>query len=154
MWPGLDRDLDFSPENWGFRVSSNAFEKFGFATTLTRGKAVNFVPAAGSEPELANRTSASISLNFRPLTPLRIRPTYLLSRLTERGGEGSVFNNHIARLNLNWQFTRELSFRFITQYEALLTAAATTALETTKNLNVDFLFTYLLNPRNCTLCRL
>ncbi len=144
--PGLDQNLDFELQGWGFRVSSSVFKKVGFATSLTRETAVNFVPAVARQPELSDRLGATVSLRFRPVTPLRIRNTYLLSKLTERNGTAGIFTNHIVRSNWNWQFTREFSFRFITQYDALLTNPAGTSLETRKNLNFDFLFTYLLNP--------
>jgi hypothetical protein len=50
------------------------------------------------------------------------------------------------RLTSNWQFTKELSLRFIAQYDALLAEPERTRLSTTKNINVDILMTYLVNP--------
>ena len=58
----------------------------------------------------------------------------------------SVFNSHIIRSKWNYQFTRELSVRFIAQYNALLANPALFAAERTKGANADFLVTYLLNP--------
>ena len=55
-------------------------------------------------------------------------------------------NNHIIRSKWNYQFNKELSFRFIGQYSALLANPNFTSLETAKNFDVDFLFTYLVHP--------
>lgn len=56
------------------------------------------------------------------------------------------FNNHIIRSRWGWQFSRQLSLRMILQYNAILATPAFTSLETSKNFNADFLFTYLVNP--------
>ncbi len=58
----------------------------------------------------------------------------------------SIFNKHIIRSKWNWQFNRELSLRAIFQYNTVLANSEGTALETLKNFNAAFLFTYLVNP--------
>ena len=55
-------------------------------------------------------------------------------------------NNHIIRSKWNYQFTKEFSFRFIGQYNAVLANPNFTYLQTSKNFNADFLFTYLVHP--------
>jgi hypothetical protein len=55
-------------------------------------------------------------------------------------------NNHIIRSKWNYQYTKRLSFRFIGEYNSVLANPAFTYLETTKNLNADFLITYLVHP--------
>ncbi len=57
-----------------------------------------------------------------------------------------VFDNRIVRGKLSWQPTLRLSLRSIVQYNTLLTDPQLTSLETSKNLNVDLLATYLVNP--------
>ena len=66
--------------------------------------------------------------------------------LKQTGGGTSIFNNHIVRSKWNWQFTKELSLRFIAQYDALLVNPALTGLVERKNFNADVLLTYLVNP--------
>jgi hypothetical protein len=58
----------------------------------------------------------------------------------------SAFTNHIIRSKWNFQFTRELSLRFIAQYDSTLANPAFTSLTTNKHFNADFLITYLLRP--------
>jgi len=126
------------------------------------GNGVNFVPPVSAAPIacpgspgvfstscppfLARSDTANLTIAVRPFSALRIDNTYLLSRLRDRESDAAIFNNHIVRTKWNWQFTRELSFRMILQYTATLSNSAFTSLPTTKQLNGDFLFTYLLHP--------
>jgi hypothetical protein len=107
-------------------------------------------------PFMARRTSATITATVRPTRSLRIDNTYLLLRLRDCpscwnqqpnlprpfGSE----NNHIIRSKWNYQFTKEFSFRYIGQYTAVLANPNFTSLQTSKNFNNDFLFTYLVHP--------
>ncbi len=142
----LAENQAFSHRQNGFYVGSQIVPQVGLAAQLTRGTGINFYPLAGQPPVLGNVTDANLDVILRPLTPLRIQNSYLLERLTDRAGGASVFNNHIIRSNWNWQFNRELSLRVILQYNSVLANPAFTSLETSKNFNADFLFTYLVNP--------
>jgi outer membrane receptor for ferrienterochelin and colicin len=134
--------------------------------TYSFGDGPNFVPAANALPQflLSRSDSASVSLSFRPLTPLKIENTYLFSRLRATDstyletlaqipgiGKG-IFNDHIVRSKWNWQFTPQLSLRLIMQYNSLLantpgnTVYPYTYLPTEKEFNADFLLTYLVHP--------
>jgi hypothetical protein len=104
------------------------------------------VPPVGEEPSLGNRTEVTAKLNLRPITPLRIVGDYIYSGLTDRAAGASIFNNHIARINWNWQFNRRLSLRLILEYDAVLSNPSLTRLQPNKNFNADFLITYLINP--------
>jgi len=107
-------------------------------------------------PFLARRTSANVTLTVRPTRGLRIDNTYIMFRLRECPScpnpqpgltrpTGSM-NNHIIRSKWNYQFTKEFSFRFIGQYNSVLANPNFTYLQTSKNFNADFLFTYLVHP--------
>jgi len=126
------------------------------------GDGVNFVPttaattvpcpdsstgvAGACRPFLARSDTANSSVSLRPVSALKIDNTYLFSRLRDRESSAGIFNNHIIRTKWNWQFNRELSFRMILQYTATLANPAFTSLPTTKQLNGDFLITYLIHP--------
>jgi len=142
----LVEDRAFSHRRNGFFVGSQILPQVGLQAEFTRGTGINFLPSEGQPPALADVTRANVGITLRPLTPLRVQNSYLLERLTNRADGGSIFNNHIIRSNWNWQFNRELSLRMILQYNAALTNPALTSLETSKNINADFLFTYLVNP--------
>jgi hypothetical protein len=114
----------------------------GFAST---GRSVNFSPAGGLPPGPAKSDQANLTVTLKPIGKLKIDNTYLLARLRQENNNG-IFNSHTIRSKWNYQFNRELSFRFIGQYNLLLTNPANSILQTRKNLNADFLITYLLHP--------
>lgn len=145
-FPVLSGNRGFSHATNGIYFASQYVPEVNFRGKFSRGTGINFLPLAGQEPALANLTRADLGVTLRPLRPLRVESTYLLEQLTGRTDRASIFNNHIIRSNWNWQFNREVSLRVILQYSAVLANAQRTSFETTKNVNADFLFTYLVNP--------
>jgi hypothetical protein len=120
-----------------------------FFLSSSSGTKPNFFPAAGLAPSLANYRDASVSLTFRPTSSLLVEETYLYSHLGARpdsGQTGTIFDNHIMRSKLNYQFSRELSLRAIVDYNGVLANASLVALDRTKRLTGDLLLTYLLTP--------
>ena len=98
------------------------------------------------EPALASATQGNLNFTWFATRSIKLEGTYLLSRVSERPGSRRVFDNHIGRAKLSWQPTRQITLRSIVQYNSLVADPALTSLETTKNLNVDVLATYLVNP--------
>ena len=145
-FPVLTGNREYAYSRNGIYFASQYISPLTFKTEYSVGTGINFLPPAGQEPSLADVTRAGIGVILRPLRPLRVENTYLLERLTDRSDGASIFNNHIIRSHWNWQFNREFSLRVIVQYNAVLANQQRTSLETTKNVNADFLFTYLLNP--------
>ena len=115
-----------------------------FDASYRNGTALNLVPAAGTLPTVADTTRTSLDLLWRPIDRLRIDSTYLSTSLVLRNGD-IAFDNEILRSTWNYQFTRELSLRFIGQYDNTDTGPAT-SLDTSENLNFDLLLRYVLNP--------
>jgi hypothetical protein len=120
---------------------------------LNKGARVNFFPPIGRKPFLSNSTDGTFLLTYRPSPKLRVEQTYLYSRLGTRGAPTpgvpasvAVFNNHLSRSKVNYQFTRELSVRAILDYNAVLPNTSLVALQRTKRLTGDVLVTYLVNP--------
>jgi hypothetical protein len=130
-----------------FLIDTNYFRKFSLHADYRWGERVNY--DAPGIPFLASRTSANVQITVRPTRSLKIDNTYIFFRLHHCGNcpppLGSM-NNHIIRTRVNYQFNKELSFRFIGQYSAVLTTPGFTSLDTTKNFNADFLITYLVHP--------
>lgn len=122
--------------------------------SFNTGSSVNYFPASGLQPFMAASSGASLGVTWRPSTRFRFDQTYIYSRLgrslnpfvLESFGPGVIFNNHILRSKLNYQFTRELSLRAILDYNATLPNSSLISLERDKNLTADILLTYLLNP--------
>jgi len=107
-------------------------------------------------PFLAHRDSMHATLTVRPTRSLKIDNTYLLFHLRacpscatpqpELARPTGSLTDHILRTKWNYQFTKELSLRFIGEYNAVLANPNFTSLATTKNFNLDLLATYLVHP--------
>jgi len=137
------------------------------------GTGENFFPAAPLLPFLGSQQLANFGFTLRPAARFRFDETYIYSRLATRvsplaTSNGSlpvavspgqnIFNNHLMRSKLNYQFTKEFSLRLIVDYNATLANPQLLDLQTnlgsfdggpavpTKKLTPDILFTYLLHP--------
>jgi hypothetical protein len=124
--------------------SSSVISWMSVNAGYSEGTRPNFFPAPGVPASLANFTDASLGLTFRPLSRLLLDETYLYSRLSQRSA--SIFDNHIVRSKVNYQFTRALSLRGILDYNAILPNESLVALERRKHLTADMLLTYLVHP--------
>jgi hypothetical protein len=138
-------DLAFSTE-W--------YRWLALAADCNWGKDVNYYPGHGLAPFLGQSRNASLGLTFRPQPRLRLDESYIYSRLGATRqwlpdaalGPGAIFNNHILRSKVNYQFSRELSLRAIFDYNGVLPNATMVSLDKSKRFGADVLLTYLLHP--------
>jgi len=157
----------------GHARSFEVFEQIGFRkqmTTVTastawlkslrawaayqQGTDINFDPAPGLVPFLADARQTELGVTLRPSARLTFEQTYIDNRLDARSGFSpvlpdsarSAFVNRLARSKVNYQFTRPLSLRWILDYAAVDPNESLVALERERRLQVDVLLTYLLNP--------
>jgi len=142
----LTRNLDFRRNTKLLQFRSASFQQASFSVDYRWGRRVNYASAVGAPPYLARRNSLDLEMTLHPVNRLQIDNTYLLFRLGGVGTRAAAFNNHIIRSKWNYQFTRELAARVILQYNALIRNPAWTSLPHAKNLNADFLISYLLHP--------
>jgi hypothetical protein len=87
---------------------------------------------------------AQFGFTLRPKPRVHVGESYLYSSVSS--GEVSIFNNHILRSKLNYQFSPRLSVRAILDYNAVLTNSSLIVLEKAKRFTNDLLLTYLVNP--------
>jgi len=152
----LDQIRMYNRHTAEVQVDTNYFRKASLHADVRIGTRVNYDPPDGYFPFLARRTTANLTLTVRPSQSLRIDNSYILFRLRqcsecpilqpERPALSGSLNDHIIRSKWNYQFNKELSFRFIGEYNAVLANKNFTSLHTTKNFNADFLITYLVHP--------
>lgn len=142
----LTQNIDFSQHNWNLQFQTSFIDEFRLRAEMNFGNGINFVPLSGQIPVLADRVDGRIELNLLPITQLRIDNNYIFFQLNERNSGERIFKNQILRSRWNWQFNRKFSLRLIFQYDVTTANQNFTSLETTKNFNVDFLITYLVNP--------
>jgi hypothetical protein len=168
----LFHGLGFRKHLSGVSITSQPYKWLGFSTQFTTGTGENFFPGPGLptgpplQPFLGNTKRFSLGFTFQPKARVRLDQTYIFSRLGTREGSTpagfepgtSVFNNHIVRSKLNYQFTKELSLRAIFDYNATLANEQVLDLqrnlgsftggpvEPSKRFTSDLLLTYLLHP--------
>ena len=142
---GIFTNTRYDYENWQLNVSNNTLQTASFRASYREGRALNLVPQAGSLPYVADTSRIDLTFLWRPIDRLSINNTYFLTELKNRGGGSKIFTNEIFRSNWNYQFTKEWSLRFITQYDQT-EASASTRLEDDENLNFDVLLRYVINP--------
>jgi hypothetical protein len=143
--------VDFHEHRSGVSAATSYLKRATLAASYYWGDGVNFVPALNAPPFLARSDRANATLSIRPMQPLKIDTTYLFSRLRNIEPAAGIFNNHIIRTRVNWQFTPQLSVRLILQYNSLLAGtpgigSPYTYYPTQKQFNTDFLITYLVHP--------
>jgi hypothetical protein len=147
---------DYHEHSSGASVQTSVLPKVTAGASYHWGDGANFVPSPNAPaplnlPFLARQDTATGTLTFRPVKPLKIENTYLFERLRTIGANRGIFNDHIVRSKWNWQFTPQLSLRMILQYNSLLantpgTVDLYTFLPTSRQFNADFLITYLVHP--------
>jgi hypothetical protein len=147
---------DYHEHSSGASILTSIFQKMTAGASYHWGDGTNYVanassPAPLNNPFLARQDTATGTLTFRPIKPLKIENTYLFERLRTIGANHGIFNDHIVRSKWNWQFTPQLSLRMILQYNSLLantpgTSDLYTYLPTSRQFNADFLLTYLVHP--------
>jgi hypothetical protein len=140
---GLTRPVAYRYDNLNARYRNTALSTLTFDVSYRNGSALNLVPRRGTLPSVADTQRLDVSVLWRPIERLRVDNSYVTTELDGRGGK--VFTNEIFRSSWNYQFTREMSLRFITQYENT-DAGPNTRLVDDKNLNFDILLRYVINP--------
>ncbi|MGC9972541.1 MAG: DUF5916 domain-containing protein [Bryobacteraceae bacterium] len=148
----LYQGLGFRNNYNTYTFASAWFKWLEAASYYAHGSGVNYYPAAGYRPFPGDWRSGSLDLNLRPTRRLLLEEKYIYGHLRTRPGwqftptPTAVYNNHIVRSKVNYQFSRELSIRAIVDYNGVLPNSSLVALDRTKRLSYDLLFTYLLHP--------
>ncbi len=142
-FPGLVRPVGYSYDNVNARYRNTALSSLTFDVSFRTGTALNLVPKRGTLPFVADTQRLDVSLLWRPIERLRVDNSFVTTELDS--SRGKVFSNEIFRSSWNYQFTREMSLRFITQYEKT-DAGPNTRLIDDENLNFDILLRYVINP--------
>lgn len=143
-YPGIVSNQRYDYLNGQVSWDNTTLNSLEFGASYRTGETLNVVPAAGNLPSVADTNRIDLDMLWRPIDRLRIANTYLYTELETNGGS-KIFSNEIFRSNWNYQFTRELSLRFIAQYDKT-DAGPATRLKDDENLNFDLLLRYVINP--------
>jgi Domain of unknown function (DUF5916) len=143
---GLPNNHRYVQDAVGLVFKGSPLSKLTFNTKVIRDGIVLIDVPVGQLPITANETAITQTMSLKPTRHLEIDNTYILDRVLNGAVHHAAFNNHIIRSKWNYQFTPALSFRMITQYNGLVANPNQSSLTTTKNMNFDFLLTYLPHP--------
>ncbi len=124
-------DTNFTGIGYGYL---NFFS--GFSSLMTAGFDIAYGDeiVRSAQPELGTLTRYSFSANLTPLQNMTLRSSYARYRLQDAAGD-DVYNGYVARLRMNYQFSRELALRFVGQYN-----------DFRQEFSVEPLLSYQLNP--------
>jgi len=151
----LFQNIGFRKHSTEAKITSEPYRWLAWSGDVATGRGVNYSPAAGLSPFLGNATSAALGITLRPQPRLRLDESYIYSRLgfdpallsVTTTTSGTLFNNHIVRSKVNYQFTRSLSLRAILDYNSVLNNSALVATtDSPKRIGTDLLLTYFPHP--------
>ena len=142
----LAQTQDYANGGRGFYFETDSFKKFSLFVQGVWGDTPNVIPSSGP-PRPGFERNYQVSFTVKPLTQLQISTTYLGDYWQDAILRNhSLYDTHILRSKWNYQLNKEMSIRFIGQYNANLAHPELVALDTSKRFNYDLLFTYLLHP--------
>jgi hypothetical protein len=142
---GILSNRVYKYEDFQLGFKNTTLNTLSFSASYRSGTTLNLVPPRGTLPSIADTTRYSFDMLWRPLDRLRISNTYFHTELQSKIGGTDIFSNDIIRSNWNYQFTKEWSLRFITQYDETVAGPAS-RLTDDENLNFDLLLRYVINP--------
>jgi hypothetical protein len=117
---------------WNFHqcISAEPSEVLAFDADINYGDQVAY-----DWMTLGRETSFDLSCNFKLFDRVKFQNTYSHIRSKADGTNEELFNGYIMRFRMSAQFSRELSLRFVAQYN-----------DFAETWDFDPLFTYQLNP--------
>ncbi len=150
----LFNNIEFKQHEGGVYFGSRWLKWFEVNGQLKGGTSINYRPGPDLSPFLGRGLQGKMGITLRPGPHLRIEKNYIYSGLRTYDGSGLsgvargsvVFDNHIVRSNVKYQFNRHLSLRLIADYNAVLTNSSLLSTEEEKRIGLDTLLTYMLNP--------
>ncbi len=97
----------------GFSISTPQYRRFSASAGLTRSRDVDF---AQTTP--VDRTAATAEVTLRPTERLRMNATYASNEFLRTEDGLSTFSTRIPRLRVEYQLSRFIFVRVVSQYEA------------------------------------
>jgi hypothetical protein len=150
----LYQGVNFRESSTSISLATSWYKWLQMSASYAQGKQPNYYPATGVTPFVANSNNASAVLTLRPQPRMRMDGIYYYTRLATDPGKlpsaslpnGDIFTNHLIRSKINYQFTRDYSFRAIFDYNSLLPNDALVASSYSKQADTTLLFSYFPHP--------
>ena len=142
----LAHNVNFTENFGGIVVKGAPYKQLQINLTALRTGNVNYNPVAGGVPFLLNADEVQALVTIAPIRNLTADETYLLDRDHAVSNNAFVYESQVLRTKINYQFTRSISFRVITEYDSTLANPAETSLVRKKEIGTQALFTWLPHP--------
>jgi len=142
----LNHNVNFTENFGGVVVHGAPWSQLNFNLVALRTGNVNYNPVAGGVPFLLNAEEVQALITLQPVRRLTADNTYLLDRDHSAADGAFVYESQVFRTKINYQFTRSISARVITEYDSTLANPAETSLQRTKQIQTQALFTWLPHP--------
>ena len=97
----------------GWSVATPQYARFAASLGGTFANDVDF-----AETSRIHRTAVNASLDLRPTSQIRIGATYASNEFVRRADGSSTFSQRIPRIKAEYQMTRSIFVRVVSQYEA------------------------------------
>jgi hypothetical protein len=147
----LDRGMRYGKSAINFYVDT--LKWLSLYGSFSHGSSVNYSAPWEIGPFVGNSSDLSAGFALRPMSRIRVENLYYYDRLSagrravgDLARPGAVYNSHVYRAKLNYQFTRALSLRGILDYYAILPNPSLIYQDMLKTLSADVLLTYMINP--------
>jgi len=141
----LTANQDYANGGRGFFFQSDPIKFMTLTAQAIWGNTPNVIPAVGP-PRGSFERNFNGGITFKPISRMQIANTYIMDNWRDEITRQSLYTTHIIRSKWSYQLTKEMSLRFIGQYNGNLSHPELVALDTSKNFNYDFLFTYFVHP--------
>ncbi len=142
----LAHSVNFTENFGGLVVRGAPYSQLNVYGVGLRAGNVNYNPVSGGVPSLLNADEVEAIITIQPVKRLTADNTYLLDRDHSVANGAFVYENQVFRTKINYQFTRSISARVITEYDSTLSNPAETSLSRTKQIGTQALFTWLPHP--------
>ena len=147
-YPKLSNYTNITENFGGFAIRSAPNTYLNFSLTYKRSGNVNYNPPANVNPFLLDENQVNFTFSFQPLHQLTTDNIYLLDSNRHAHTGAFVYENQVFRTKINYQFTRSISVRVITEYDSTLANSNETSLPRTKQIQTGALLscTLILEP--------
>jgi hypothetical protein len=140
-------NINFRRTDTVFYAHSEYLKKVLIDATYSFGTRIDYSTPTGVNAILGRGNEAQVMATFRPIASVKWDEIYDLTRLRTNTTQSiGVFDNHLIRSRINYQYNRELSLRVIVDYNATLPNSALFSVDRQKRVTGDVLLTWLLHP--------
>jgi hypothetical protein len=145
-YTALTKNKNFTENFGGFVVRGAPLAHVNFNISAYISGNVNYYPVTGQAPFKLTQDYVKALVTLQPFRQLTADNTYLLDRDHSVANGAMVYEAQTFRIKINYQFTRAISARVITQYDSTLANPKETSLLRTKQIGTQALLTWLPHP--------